>query len=152
MLAKHQEETSWLATRHLVPRCYYADKSQLSPALSSSVQLSPAQSSSVLHCFVLCLTFVLNLMYFMCVFNINLCFSPYCLGYSYIFITVSHFISSWKKISVLHWKLILIFVISMFVIITLVAVIKDIEILLHFKVQAVGYCQQDNTDISSDHR
>ena len=97
MLAKHQEETSWLATRHLVPRCYYADKSQLSPALSSSVQLSPAQSSSVLHCFVLCLTFVLNLMYFMCVFNINLCFSPYCLGYSYIFITVSHFISSWKK-------------------------------------------------------
>jgi hypothetical protein len=32
------------------------------------------------------------------------------------------------------------------------AVIKDIEILLHFKVQAVGYCQQCYIVTSSDQR
>jgi hypothetical protein len=40
----------------------------------------------------------------------------------------------------------------MFVIITLAAVIKDIEILLHFKVEAVGYCQQCTIDVGCDHR
>jgi hypothetical protein len=87
-------------------------------------------------------------MYFIRVFNINICFSPYFLGYSHIFITLLHFINSWNEISLLHWKLILIFVISMFVIITLATVIKDIEILLHFEVEAVGYCQQCNTESS----
>ena len=40
----------------------------------------------------------------------------------------------------------------MFVIITVAAVINDIEILLHFEVEAVGYSQLCNIDISSDHR
>jgi len=122
----------------------------LSPALllsHSTLQLCPSLSEGLL-CVVLVLMYVVRVL----MIYIRLFLSILFLGYSYIFITVLHFISSWNQTSVLHWKLILIFVISMFVIITLAAVFKCIEILLHFEAEAAVYCQQCNIDTNSEHR
>ena len=82
----------------------------------------------LIYC-ILCTEF--NVFY-TCFIKINICCAPYFSAYPYISITVSHFINSWNQINVFHWKLVPIFVISIFAIITLAAVIKYIEILLHF--------------------